>query len=256
MESDSNPAPPFADASSARGPGALRRAMAERAERIGLRGVLALGVLAGSFWAFAELAGEVQEGETERIDRALLLAFRNPADPSDPLGPPWVEEMARDVTALGGTAVLTLLTATVAIFLLLRGLRGAAALLVASVTGGVLASTLLKLFFERPRPDLVTHGAQVFTTSFPSAHAMMSAIVYLTLGALLARVEKQPRVKVFVLGMAVALTVLVGISRVYLGVHWPSDVLAGWTIGAAWALMCWLIARALQRRGSVETERL
>jgi undecaprenyl-diphosphatase len=111
---------------------------------------------------------------------------------------------------------------------------------------------VLKEFFERPRPDLVPHGAEVFTASFPSGHAMMSAVVYLTLGALLARVETGLRVKAFVLSVSVLLTVLVGISRVYLGVHWPTDVLAGWTVGAAWAVMCWLIARVLQRKGRVE----
>ncbi|HEV7267044.1 MAG TPA: phosphatase PAP2 family protein [Falsiroseomonas sp.] len=233
----------------------LRQAIAARAERLERWTVLALLVVAGGVWAFVELADEVQEGETERIDRALLLALRSANDPADLLGPPWLEEVGRDLTALGGIAVLTLLSLTVTAFLLLRGLRGAAALLAASVVGGMLVSQALKSVFERPRPDLVPHGAEVFTASFPSGHAMMSAVVYLTLGVLLARVEPMFRVKGFVLGMAVLLAVLVGVSRVYLGVHWPSDVLAGWTVGAAWALLCWLLARWLQRRGQMETDR-
>lgn len=238
-----------------RPPEGLRQAIAARAERLERWTVLAVLAVAGGIWSFVELADEVVEGETAAIDRALLLAFRSAADPRDPLGPPWLEEVGRDLTALGGIAVLSLLSVAVAIFLLLRRQRGAAVLLAVSVTGGMLASSLLKVFFERPRPDLVPHGVQVFTASFPSGHAMLSAVVYLTLGVLLARVERELRVKAFVLSAAVLLTVLVGISRVYLGVHWPSDVLAGWTVGAAWAVMCWLIARALQRRGRVEGER-
>jgi undecaprenyl-diphosphatase len=234
---------------------AWRGALAARAEQVERRIVFAVLAVAGGIWAFVELADEVREGETARIDRALLLALRSATDPSDPLGPLWLEEVGRDVTALGGIAVLTLLSLAVTAFLLLRRLHGAAMLLAASVLGGMLASQALKSFFERPRPDLVPHGVHVFTASFPSGHAMMSAAVYLTLGVLLARVEPSLRGKAFLLGCAVLLTLLVGISRVYLGVHWPSDVLAGWALGAAWALFCWLVARALQRRGQIETER-
>jgi undecaprenyl-diphosphatase len=119
----------------------------------------------------------------------------------------------------------------------------------------MLLSTLLKLGFERPRPDLVPHAVVVYTASFPSGHAMLSAVTWLTLGALLMRVEPRRRVKAYVLALAVLTTLLVGASRIYLGVHWPTDVLAGWCIGAAWALMCWLAALWLQRRGRVEETR-
>ncbi|HKH34153.1 MAG TPA: phosphatase PAP2 family protein, partial [Beijerinckiaceae bacterium] len=122
----------------------------------------------------------------------------------------------------------------------------------AAVGGGMLMSTLLKLGFARPRPDLVPHGARVYTASFPSGHAMLSAVTYLTLGALLARVQPRRRIKAFFLGLAILLTIVIGMSRVYLGVHWPSDVLAGWCGGAAWAALCWFVALQLQRRGDVE----
>jgi undecaprenyl-diphosphatase len=150
--------------------------------------------------------------------------------------------------------VLTLLTVAVAAWLALRRLWGATWLLLASVGGGIVVSTLLKLAFERARPDLVPHGSHVSSASFPSGHSMMAAVVYLTLGVLLARVEPRRRTKAYVLSVAVILTLLVGVSRVYLGVHWPTDVLAGWSIGAGWALLCWLVARWLQRRGAVETD--
>ncbi|MCW8087419.1 phosphatase PAP2 family protein [Roseococcus sp. MDT2-1-1] len=205
-------------------------------------------------WGFVELADAVLAGETAAIDRALLLALRSPTNPANPLGPPWLAEMGRDVTALGGVAVLTLLTFLVAAFMALRRLWHAAWLLLAAVSSGILVSMALKGAFERARPDLVPHGSYVSSASFPSGHSMMAAVVYLTLGALLARVEPDRSVKAFVLSAAVLLALLVGVSRVYLGVHWPTDVLAGWTVGAGWALLFWLIARALQRRGSVETD--
>jgi undecaprenyl-diphosphatase len=130
--------------------------------------------------------------------------------------------------------------------------RAAAVLVFASVGGGALLSILLKLMIDRARPDLVPHLADAYTASFPSGHAMLSAVVYLTLGALLSRVEGAARVKIYVLTVAVFLTFVIGISRVYLGVHWPTDVLAGWCAGAAWATLCWRVALALQRRGEVE----
>jgi len=214
--------------------------------------VLLLAVAAG-IWGFVELADEVMEGETGSADQRILLAMRNPADRADPLGPAWVEEIGRDLSALGGTAFLTILTLTVSGYLLLDRKRRAALFAPTAIVGGVLLSLVLKQGFDRPRPDLVPHGAHVYTTSFPSGHSMMSAVTYLTLGALLARVQARPVMKAYVLVLAVLLTTAVGISRVYVGVHWPTDVLAGWTAGATWALVCWLAARALQRQEKVET---
>jgi len=209
-------------------------------------------LLAGALWGFAELADEVFEGATGGFDQWLILALRNPADVTDPLGPAWLEEMGRDFTALGGTAVLTLITLSAAGFLLLRRKGHVALLLLVAVGGGIVLSSLMKHGFSRPRPDLVPHDSYIYTSSFPSGHSMMSAVTYLTLGALLARAEARRRIKAFLLLLAVFLTFAVGVSRVYLGVHWPTDVLAGWTAGAAWATLCWLVARQLQRRGRLE----
>ena len=218
-------------------------------------GVLAamLAAAAGLF-AFAQLADAVVEGDTRAFDEFILLGLRSAADPSDPLGPRWFEEMMRDVTALGGTAILAAVTLAVAGFLVLSGKRHAAATVAVAVVGGFLLSSALKWGFARPRPDLVPHGQRVYTQSFPSSHAMLSAVVYLTLGALLARTQPRRRVKLYLLAVAGLLTVAVGASRVYLGVHWPTDVLAGWTVGAGWALLCWLAMLWLQRRGQVEAE--
>jgi undecaprenyl-diphosphatase len=214
-----------------------------------------IGALLASFvWGFVELASEVVEGGTEALDRALLLALRDPDDHLEPRGPAWLEEMMRDFTALGGVGVLTLLTIMAAGYLLLTGKRRAALDVVVSIAGGIVLSSLIKAGFDRPRPDLVPYGSQVYTASFPSGHSMMAAVVYLTLGALIARLRASVRVKAFVLSFSVLLTVLVGVSRVYLGVHWPTDVLGGWAMGAAWALLCWLVTLWLQSRGEVEGE--
>jgi len=228
----------------------------ERARRLGgavePRMLVALLALAGCVWLFAELADEIDEGETDSFDARVLLALRSATDPADPLGPGWIEEFGRDVTALGGIGVLMFLTLASAGYLWLSGRRRSMALLLVAVGGGQLLSTLFKRGFDRPRPDLVPHEALVYTASFPSGHAMMAAVTYLTLGAMLARVQTTRALKAYVLALAVTVAVAVGISRVYLGVHWPTDVLAGWTAGAAWALICWSVAGWLAQRGAVE----
>lgn len=214
--------------------------------------LLLLLLPAGGLLAFLEIAEEVGEGEIERFDAALLLALRTPGDPADPLGPRWVEIMFRDLTSLGSHAVLAVVAVVAVGFLLASGKRAAALLMAVSVGGGALLSAGLKSLYQRPRPDLVTHLAEVSSASFPSGHAMLSAVTYLTLGALLARVQPQQRLKAYIFSVALALTIVVGLSRVYLGVHWPTDVLAGWVVGAAWAILCWLLATWLQRRGRIE----
>lgn len=220
-------------------------------EALPLATVAAVGLLG---WAFVALAGQVLDGDPLRFDRAILLALREPGNLADPIGPTWLEESARDFTGLGGHAILGLMVLATIGYMLLTGRRHAAWLVVAAVGGGMVLSALLKLGFSRPRPDLVPHAVRVYTASFPSGHAMLSAVTYLTLGALLARVHSGRRVKLFFLGLAIALTLLIGASRVYLGVHWPSDVLAGWCGGAAWAGLCWYVALLLQREGRVERE--
>ncbi len=216
--------------------------------------LLSLAAVAFFAWAFIKIASEVIEGDTTTFDRTILLALREAQNPADPIGPSWLEEAARDITALGGHVILTIVTLATLAYLLMTRRRAAALLVLASIGGGLLVSTLLKLGFERPRPDLVPHGTRVYTASFPSGHAMLSAVTYLTLGALLARVQARRREKAYVLSLALLLTLLVGLSRIYLGVHWPTDVLAGWCVGAAWATLCWLVALWLQRRGKVEAD--
>jgi undecaprenyl-diphosphatase len=216
--------------------------------------LLLLCVIVAAVWGLAELTDEVVEGATRGLDRDVLLALRMPGDLSDPIGPPYVEERARDLTALGGTVVITGATLLAAGFFLMRGSLGSMLYLLLAAGGGIVLSSVGKEVFDRPRPDLVPHGSLVYTASFPSGHSMMAAVAYLTLGVLIARVLPQRRQKAYVLSVAVILAVLVGISRVYLGVHWPTDVAAGWLAGAAWAVICVLVARILSRRGHIEPD--
>lgn len=202
----------------------------------------------GGVWAFVELAENVNEGDSRAIDEWLILAMRDPADKSDPLGPRWFEEVMRDFTALGGYAILTPLTLAVAAYLWITKRHQMAILVIIATLGGVILSSALKSAFDRPRPDLVPHGSYVLTKSFPSGHAMMAATTYLTLGAIMAQAEKLRALKIFFLLLGITLAVIVGISRVYLGVHWPTDVLAGWVAGAVWALGCWSAARIIEHR--------
>jgi undecaprenyl-diphosphatase len=211
-----------------------------------LSALLAIGL---AVLAFAHIADEVGEGDTKvrAFDTAIMLAMRT-GDHHDPIGPAWFEFAVRDITALGGYAVLTLVTLIAVGFLVTTKKYADALLLFVSIAGADILSETLKVGFARPRPDLVAHAVDVSSASFPTGHAMVSAATYLTIGALLARVQEKRRVKTYIHATAVLLALMIGVSRVYLGVHWPTDVLAGWCLGAAWSIFCVTIASWFERR--------
>jgi undecaprenyl-diphosphatase len=209
-----------------------------------------LAIVVGT-WAFIELADEVLEGEALRFDQWVLSLIQRNHGSGTPRGPTWLVSAARDITALGSVAVLSLITATVVGLLGLLGKRGTMWLMLAATLSGVALTFGLKFLFERTRPGGSTLE-WLITPSFPSGHSLLSALIYLSLGVMLARTADTPRIKVYYLSVAMLLTFLVGISRVYLGAHYPTDVLAGWTLGLVWALVWWLIARYLEYRGAVE----
>lgn len=235
----------------------VETALLEIRERRHLEMAVILWILLvlAALWGFAETADEVMEGDLQQFDEWVVRAMRQPDDPARPVGGTVLLTIARDITALGGFTLLILITLVVLGLLLLQRKKGAAWLVLSATALGMGLSQLLKNLFSRERPDLVPHLVAVSTASFPSGHAMLSAIVYLTLGVLLARFLVGRRLKVYVLTIAVLLSLLIGISRVYLGVHYPTDVLAGWSAGAAWALLCLLAARFLERRGAVERKK-
>ncbi|WP_370545461.1 phosphatase PAP2 family protein [Caulobacter sp. 17J80-11] len=229
-------------------PRALRLARTE------IGALAAVAVAALGLWGFASVAEEMAEGETHAFDQAVLAALRPTADPSHPIGPHWLESALTDVTALGGPGVLTLFAVMAVGFVLIQRRPAAAALIIVSLGGGVVLSQGLKAAFGRDRPALTYRAVEALNPSFPSGHAMLSAVFYLTLGAVMARVLGKKRLKAYVLGWAILLTLLIGFSRIYLGVHWATDVLAGWSLGAAWAMLCWLAAYLLERRAARKIE--
>ena len=211
--------------------------------------LFAIAVLLASFGLIAR---EVTGGRLTRLDRYVTLVLRNSDNPPRPVGPAWIQEAARDITSLGSIIVVVITPAAVAGYLFLTHKPGVAWLMLLAVASGIAVNNLLKLVFARHRPDVVVPAARVFTTSFPSGHATLSAIAYLTIGALLTRASPSATLSLYFMVLAVFLTLLVGFSRIYLGVHYPTDVLAGWCIGAAWAIFCWMLMAWLQKQGQVE----
>jgi undecaprenyl-diphosphatase len=199
-----------------------------------------------AFSFFGEVVDEVLEGESHALDEKILLYLRDKDDIKSPLGPPWLEEMMRDFTALGGIGLLTFMTLASTVYLIIIKRKFHAIYLVIVIITGTILSNLLKIGFDRPRPDLVPHDSITYMAGFPSGHSFMATVVYLTLGVILTEAQTKTGLKFYFLFLAVLLAILVGVSRVYLGVHWPSDVLAGWLIGAGWALLFWILAKFMQ----------
>ena len=217
--------------------------------------LLAVAAVCGGILTFAGVTDLVREDELHEAEIRLMRDLRSAEDPSRPIGPPWLERWSREITSLGSGAVLSLMTLLVVGYLLIERWYASAVLVVVSVGGGTLLTAGLKGYFERDRPNAVPHLTDALFKSYPSGHSMMSSVVYLTLAVLLARTMKRRRVKIYFVSAALFLSFLVGLSRVYLGVHYPTDVVAGWAGGTAWALLCWLTAYWLEKRGEVEPER-
>lgn len=222
-------------------------------QRYETRTLTMIALIAGALWGFVGVAEEMSEGDLHSFDETLLLALRVAGQPDNPIGGPEIEIAMRDLTALGGVTVLTVMTLSVMTYLILARQKASAAFLGLAIVGGQVISGLAKFGFDRPRPDLVSHAVEVSSSSFPSGHSMMAAVTYLTLAVMLGRAEPRASIRRFYIVLAGILALLVGVSRVYLGVHWPSDVLAGWSLGAAWALGVAMLADRMARRGRIES---
>jgi undecaprenyl-diphosphatase len=214
--------------------------------------LLSLLGIASCIWMFVIVANQVAGRSALDADQKILLALRQAGNPTKALGPSWLQGGMRDITALGSPVVLVIVVLASAVWLWVRRQHHAFALLLASTLGARFLNAFLKGLFARPRPDIELHLMPASSPSFPSGHAMDSAAIYLTIAALIAQ-QVQSRVqRLYLVGLAASLSLVIGVSRVYLGVHYPSDVLAGWCAGLAWALMCWTVARRLQQKGALE----
>jgi undecaprenyl-diphosphatase len=233
----------------------LRTHVASR-DREELRLLLGAVALVGAALILLALVGKVMGGDTQQFDERILKALRRPDNLSIPRGPAWLELSAFDITALGGPTVLGLTVAAVLGYLVLYKLYRNALFVLLASAGGWILNDILKQMFARPRPTVVPHLREVMSASFPSGHALTSAVVFLTLGTLLMRVAEGRLLKWYCIGVAMLTTMLVGMSRLYLGVHYPTDVLAGWLVGLSWALICWLVERAVERRYGLKQERV
>lgn len=204
--------------------------------------ILALLALVAGLAIFVVLSVWVTGGYTEIIDERIFLGLRDPLELAGTGRSLWLRETAADLTALGGYPVLVFAGFLILVALLVAGERRAALFLILTLTSGSAVSSGLKLWFDRPRPDLVDHLDQTFTSSFPSAHAMVSMVGWIAFAMISSRFLSQAALRRFVFGAALCIALIIGITRIYLGVHWPSDVLAGWAAGLAWVSLCWLIA--------------
>lgn len=209
--------------------------------------VVALGVIAGGLVAFMDLAEDLVEGDNQSFDEAVLAWTHPFADTRDAIGPDWLQTAMLDFTALGSLAVLVLFALIAVGFLLMQKKPWSALMLSLALGGGLALSEVMKGLFERGRPPEIYQAVETINASFPSGHTLMSTVFYLTLGVMLERVFARRRLKIYVISVAILIAILVGISRVYLAAHWASDVLAGWSLGAAWAMICWLVAYWIQR---------
>lgn len=228
---------------------AIVRATPRELQLLGLLFVAALWA-----WGVALLVASLEYSRIERFDEQVLLLLRRPDDLAVPIGPSWLLTAARDLSALGSTTVLVFMVVSVVGYLLLERRMGMLGFVLAATCGGGLIVDVLKPLFARPRPQVVPHLVPVHSASFPSGHSLLSAVVYLTLGALLARVTSDRITRIYLILLAALLTISIGLSRIYLGVHYPTDVLGGWVGGFLWALACGLVARELQRRRVLKPE--
>lgn len=227
----------------------FRRALRlAQTEFVALSALLVIGL---GVSIFADLAEDMREGDGQAFDQWVLSAMRPNADPSDAWGPWWLSTAANDLTALGGISVLTLFATIAVVFLVIQKKRLSALVLVFGLLGGLMLSEGLKAMFERARPPEIFQSVQTINASFPSGHTLLSTVFYLSLAVMLSRAFPQRRLKGYVIGVGVLIAVLVGLTRIYTGAHWATDVFAGWSVGAAWAMALWLVSYAIERRQAV-----
>jgi undecaprenyl-diphosphatase len=207
-----------------------------------LGALLVVGALIaiGGTYAFAKLAELVQEGYTQPFDEAVLHWMgRHQTE--------WLERLMLEVTMLGTWIVVLSIVGIASLFLWLTQHKYSALLLLVATAGGIGLNNILKIGFSRPRPQVFEWGTHVSTSSFPSGHAMSAAVVFITVAYLAARLQKTHRARIGTLLVSAIIVASICFSRMYLGVHYPSDVLAGVIIGLSWSAFCMAILEVIQR---------
>ncbi len=204
-------------------------------------------MLAASLAIFLILSLTAPGGAFEAAEREFLLSLRNGDDPALLNGPGWLLYFVQNITALGGWPVLTVFSLALAGALMVQKQWSFLLVLLAVVIGETIITGVLKGFFDRTRPDFLPHLISASSKSFPSGHSASAAAVYFTFGLAIANVVKQRAIRRYALGASLVIVFLIGASRVFLGVHYPSDVIAGWCVGAAWASAVWLAAWRMGR---------
>lgn len=230
----------------------LRRAMTLARTEFAALGALAVVTL--SVMTFVEIADDMTEADGQAFDR-MVLHWMQPVA-GQPRGPWWLQEAAADITSLGGIAVLTVFALVALGFMLILKKRLSAVLLVVGLAGGVALSEGLKAVFERERPPAAYQAVETLNASFPSGHALLSTVFYLSVAVMMTRAFPRRGLKIYVLAVGMVFALMVGLTRVYLGAHWASDVMAGWCVGAAWAMTLWLVSYAAERRQAHSHARL
>ena len=223
--------------------GGLRAARARGrnfSEALGLFLVAGATVAIAGTAAFAFFAGHVRSGATQRFDEAVLQYLGTQRSPA-------MERFMLEVTYLGTAVTVITIVAVAGLFLFLTNHRYSALLLAVSTVGGIILNNILKVSFDRPRPRVIDWGQEAMSSSFPSGHAMSAAIVYFTVAYLAARLEPHRVLRALTMVIALVLVFLICVSRMYLGVHYPSDVAAGVLIGLAWAGFCMATLEAVQK---------
>ena len=217
---------------------------------IEIKVLLAVLTVAVGTLGFILIAGWVTRGSTDNFDTQVLRSLRTSGNLARPIGPVWLFEIMRDITSLGSASVVFLITLLVIGYFILQKQYSMMLLVLAAVIGGALIDLELKEIFGRIRPQIVPSLIMERTYGFPSGHSMMSTIIYLSLASLIARLQVRWRDKMYIISAAVFLSFTIGISRIYLGVHYPTDVFGGWLLGLAWAALCWLVAWYIGERKS------
>ncbi len=205
-------------------------------------------VIVCCLWGFLRLATKIMGQQDLYYDQKILLSMRQSIDLAEPIGPLFLKDAMVDLSALGSVSVALVIFVTVLGLLLIQRQHRLVIFMTLSIFGGSALSIFLKTLFMRSRPDLIPHLTPAHYYSFPSGHSMTATVVYFTLAMVLSEAAHEKIIKHYILICAILIIGIVGISRVYIGVHWPSDVLGGWMMGTAWALLCWLIQRSTKKK--------